>query len=390
MSIVGLPLTLMAIVAVALLALAIRHPGRATERQLVALLPLAALAGVLYFATAYPTPDGDTVKGSFMLTAVPAWAACFGFAFDEVRRRFPRGSVALLLGLAALALAAPRSCSHPATHEPAARVGRLAIPASRIPGGARIRRRAARRVDRLPRGASRADGALADRPVSSAREAPERRSRARRSRRAFRSGGALATRVEGNGVHVAIATSDAEAAALVPTYLETTGRNVETRLERRGRVVYLWERAVPLTRRRGRRCTTAGTSDVTERRAAQLGIIGALAVVVGQLCVDARAGRSRTTIRRRSSSRAAVSSVSEEFAVEPTSGDAVAESAGGGTLRTIVEGNLVTLSVAAEPCRGRAASCRVCGGRPDPARRVRAVREPLAAGSVADAAARNL
>ncbi len=57
-------------------------------------------------------------------------------------------------------------------------------------------------------------------------------------------GGALATRVEGNRVHVAIATSDAEAAALVATYLETAGRNVETRLERRGRVVYLWEQAL--------------------------------------------------------------------------------------------------------------------------------------------------
>jgi hypothetical protein len=60
-------------------------------------------------------------------------------------------------------------------------------------------------------------------------------------------GGALATRVEGNGVHVAIATSDAEAAALVATYLEKTGRNVETRLERRGRVVYLWEQALAPT-----------------------------------------------------------------------------------------------------------------------------------------------
>ena len=60
-------------------------------------------------------------------------------------------------------------------------------------------------------------------------------------------GGALATRVEGNGVHVAIATSDAEAAALVATYLETAGRNVETRLERRGRVVYLWEQALEPT-----------------------------------------------------------------------------------------------------------------------------------------------
>lgn len=107
MSIVGLPLTLVAIAGwIALLGLAIRHPGRAAERQLVALLPLAALAGVLYFGTAYPTPDGDTVKGSFMLTAVPAWAACFGFGVDGLCTRFPRLSVPLLALLAGLALVA--------------------------------------------------------------------------------------------------------------------------------------------------------------------------------------------------------------------------------------------------------------------------------------------
>lgn len=60
-------------------------------------------------------------------------------------------------------------------------------------------------------------------------------------------GGALATRVEGNGVHVVIARSDAEAEKLVAAYLETTGRNVEVRLDRRGRVVYLWEQAVAPT-----------------------------------------------------------------------------------------------------------------------------------------------
>ncbi len=107
MSIVGVPFTLVAVAGwIALLGLALRHPGRATERQLVALLPLAALAGVLYFSTAYPTTDGDTVKGSFMLTAVPAWAACFGFAFDGLRLRFPRLSVPFLVGLGVLALVA--------------------------------------------------------------------------------------------------------------------------------------------------------------------------------------------------------------------------------------------------------------------------------------------
>jgi hypothetical protein len=56
-------------------------------------------------------------------------------------------------------------------------------------------------------------------------------------------GGALATRVEGNGVHVAIATSQEEAAELANAYLATAGRRIELRLERRGKVVYVWELA---------------------------------------------------------------------------------------------------------------------------------------------------
>jgi hypothetical protein len=104
MSIVGLPFTLVAVAGwLALLGLAVRHPGRRTEVLLVALLPLAALAGAVYFATAYPTPDGDTVKGSFMLTAIPAWSACFGFAFDGLRERFRQFSVVFLVVLAVLA-----------------------------------------------------------------------------------------------------------------------------------------------------------------------------------------------------------------------------------------------------------------------------------------------
>jgi hypothetical protein len=56
-------------------------------------------------------------------------------------------------------------------------------------------------------------------------------------------GGALATRVEGNGVHVAIARSDAEAQELADEYLRTAGRGIGQRLEVRGRVVYVWEQA---------------------------------------------------------------------------------------------------------------------------------------------------
>ena len=55
-------------------------------------------------------------------------------------------------------------------------------------------------------------------------------------------GGALATRVEGNGVHVAIARSDPEASQLADAYLRT-GRAISLRLEVRGRVVYVWEQA---------------------------------------------------------------------------------------------------------------------------------------------------
>lgn len=60
-------------------------------------------------------------------------------------------------------------------------------------------------------------------------------------------GGALATRVEGNGVHVSIARSDTEAAQLADAYLRTAGRGISQRLEVRGRVVYVWEQALEPT-----------------------------------------------------------------------------------------------------------------------------------------------
>jgi hypothetical protein len=104
-AIIGAPFTLLAVAGwLALLAFSIRRPSDEPARLLVSLLPAAALVGVLYFATAYPTTDGDTGKGSFMLTAVPAWAACFGFAFDAITRRFPRVLVplAVVLSLATI------------------------------------------------------------------------------------------------------------------------------------------------------------------------------------------------------------------------------------------------------------------------------------------------
>ena len=76
----------------------------APERLLVGLLPLAGIVGMLYFTVSYPTPDGDVVKATYMLTTVPAWALCFGYGLDSVLERRPRLLLPLciLLGLAAL------------------------------------------------------------------------------------------------------------------------------------------------------------------------------------------------------------------------------------------------------------------------------------------------
>jgi hypothetical protein len=62
---------------------------------LVTLLPLAGLAGMLYFTVSYPTPDGDVIKATYMLTTVPAWALAFGYATERVLR----GSIGVLLAL---------------------------------------------------------------------------------------------------------------------------------------------------------------------------------------------------------------------------------------------------------------------------------------------------
>ena len=59
---------------------------------------------MLYFTVSYPTPDGDVIKATYMLTTVPAWALCFGYGLDSVLERRPRLLLPLciLLGLAAL------------------------------------------------------------------------------------------------------------------------------------------------------------------------------------------------------------------------------------------------------------------------------------------------
>ena len=90
---------------VALLGLAIARPREDIARLVAALPPIAATVSVLYLGVAYPTSDGDTVKGTYALAAVPAFALCFGFAVDVLARRRVVGVVlAVLLTLSAFAM----------------------------------------------------------------------------------------------------------------------------------------------------------------------------------------------------------------------------------------------------------------------------------------------
>jgi hypothetical protein len=75
---------------------------RAPPRLAVALLPGLGLLGYLYFTVSYPTPDGDVLKASYMLTTAPAWALAFGYALDRLPGRV-RPVVAGILAASALA-----------------------------------------------------------------------------------------------------------------------------------------------------------------------------------------------------------------------------------------------------------------------------------------------
>ncbi len=84
---------------------------------------------------------------------------------------------------------------------------------------------------------------------------------------------------------------------------------------------------------------------MTERRAARIGLVAALVVVLAQLVVASAwsLGHDDPTIlelTRRCLER------EKALEVGPTTDDPVAASASGGTLRTVVEGGLVTLSIA--------------------------------------------
>jgi hypothetical protein len=98
-SLLGLLPTLLAVVGwLVLLARSLRAPPRLAA----ALLPGLGLLGYLYFTVSYPTPDGDVLKASYMLTTAPAWALAFGYALERIPGRL-RLVVAGILAASALA-----------------------------------------------------------------------------------------------------------------------------------------------------------------------------------------------------------------------------------------------------------------------------------------------
>jgi 4-amino-4-deoxy-L-arabinose transferase-like glycosyltransferase len=77
---------------------------RDASRLLVALLPLAGIAGYLYFTVSFPTVDGDVLKPTYMLTTLGAWALCFAWAAAVLGERRPRLVAGVLVLLAAIDL----------------------------------------------------------------------------------------------------------------------------------------------------------------------------------------------------------------------------------------------------------------------------------------------
>lgn len=100
-SFLGLLPTLLAVVGWIVLLLRSR---RVPARLPAALLPGLGILGYLYFTVSYPTPDGDVLKASYMLTTAPAWALAFGYAVDGLpgRVRLVAAGVLIASALAGL------------------------------------------------------------------------------------------------------------------------------------------------------------------------------------------------------------------------------------------------------------------------------------------------
>jgi hypothetical protein len=84
---------------------------------------------------------------------------------------------------------------------------------------------------------------------------------------------------------------------------------------------------------------------LSDSGAARLGLAAALVLVLAQIVVGAAWSITHDDPTELELTRSCLER-EKGFEVQETRGDAVAESAGGGTLRAIVEGGLVTISIA--------------------------------------------
>lgn len=83
-----------------------REDARTAALGPIVLLTLIAWVGFLYYAIGWFTTEGDNIKGTYMLNAVPAWALCFAWGVDRLRRLPVLGLplVLVLVGSALLSL----------------------------------------------------------------------------------------------------------------------------------------------------------------------------------------------------------------------------------------------------------------------------------------------
>ena len=92
-SLVGIVPTLLALAGWVFL---LGETRRRPERLPIVLVPLFGVASYVLFTVSYPTPDGDVLKATYMLTAAGAWALGFATAFDRLHSRWRRGALTVL------------------------------------------------------------------------------------------------------------------------------------------------------------------------------------------------------------------------------------------------------------------------------------------------------
>ena len=115
---IGILPTILGIAGWAVLALAtVRRTARRRLGHTATLVPALALtaiawAGFLYYVSQFNSPDGDTLKGTFMLSAAPAWALVFAYAVDRVRRLPVIGIVITFVLIASALLSLPFLAFH--------------------------------------------------------------------------------------------------------------------------------------------------------------------------------------------------------------------------------------------------------------------------------------